>query len=109
LSVVREPISGDFNRDGQVDIADYTVWRDTFGQIGIHPAVDGDGDGIVTYADYTVWQSNFGASGTGATGSIRYDFIPEPTSFGFVILWATWIGAGHLQSLGTHSTSSFRP
>jgi hypothetical protein len=49
---------GDFNGDGVVDIADYTVWADNFGGAG--PAGDGNGDGVVDIADYTVWADNFG-------------------------------------------------
>jgi hypothetical protein len=52
---------GDFNGDGVVDIADYTVWADNFGQAG--PAGDGNGDGVVDIADYTVWADHFGATG----------------------------------------------
>jgi hypothetical protein len=52
---------GDFNGDGVVDIADYTVWADNFGGAG--PAGDGNGDGVVDIADYTVWADNFGSTG----------------------------------------------
>ena len=54
-------LSGDFNFDGAVDAADYTVWR--------------DGLGITfTAGDYSTWTGNFGASqstaiaGTGTFG-----------------------------------------
>lgn len=60
---------GDFNRDGIVDAADYTLWRDTQGQTGIGLAADVTGvnlqgipDGIVDESDYAVWAANFGSS-----------------------------------------------
>jgi hypothetical protein len=53
---------GDYNNDGTVDLADYTVWADHYGQSG--PAVpgDGNGDGVVDLADYTIWADHFGES-----------------------------------------------
>jgi hypothetical protein len=76
-------LPGDFNNDGVVDAADYTVWRDTQGQIGQDLAADFTGsggapDGIVDDLDYQFWVAHFGAtagSGAGATS-----VIPEPSS-----------------------------
>lgn len=52
---------GDYNRDGTVDAADYTVWKDNYGGSG--SGVDGDGnyDETVDAADYTIWKDSFGA------------------------------------------------
>ena len=57
-------LAGDFNRDGIVDAADYTVWRDGLGT-------------VYTQADYTVWKTNFGAcrKRRGAMAA-----VPEPDS-----------------------------
>lgn len=52
---------GDYNEDGVVNAADYTVWRDAEGVIGDHPA-DGDNDGFVNDADYDYWRLNYGAT-----------------------------------------------
>ena len=39
-------LPGDYNVDGTVDAADFTVWRDSFGASGRRQlAADGDGDG----------------------------------------------------------------
>ncbi len=70
---------GDYNHDGRVDSADYTVWRDTLGQSGIGLAADGSGNGTVDDADYTMWQSHFGAS-SGGSGTGSTTAVPEPTS-----------------------------
>ena len=51
---------GDFNRDGVVDAADYTVWRDGLGATR-------------TAADYNLFAAAFGGT-TGAAAS-----VPEPT------------------------------
>ena len=35
-------LDGDYNANGVVDAADYTVWRDSLGQTGMGLAADGD-------------------------------------------------------------------
>lgn len=68
-------LAGDYNRDGVVDAADYTLWRDTLGQAGSAPAADGDGDKVVTLADYDVWRNAYGQSGAAPTTA-----APEPAA-----------------------------
>jgi hypothetical protein len=55
---------GDYNRDGQVDAADYTVWRNTLGAGGLMPyaGADGSGNGMVGPEDYLVWKAHYGQS-----------------------------------------------
>ena len=60
LQVVSVAIPGDYNSNGTVDAADYSVWRDSVGQTGTNLAADGDGNEVVDDEDYTVWKSNFG-------------------------------------------------
>jgi hypothetical protein len=68
---------GDFNIDGNVDGADYTVWRNTSGQTGNGLAADGNGDGVVNRADYNLWKRNYHQSP--ATGSLGpTGTVPEP-------------------------------
>lgn len=76
--------AGDYNADGVVDAADYTVWRDTLNQSGANLAADGDGDELVDADDYTVWKSNFGQSGlAGAVGQSAS--VPEPATVAMVL------------------------
>ncbi len=49
---------GDFNRDGMVDVADYTIWRDSLGSTS-SLAADANRNGIVDASDYDLWGSNF--------------------------------------------------
>ena len=72
-------LQGDYNGDGVVDAADYTVWRNSMGQTGLPPfeGADGDGDGNITAADYTVWKDNFGSMATGVL-SLPATQVPEP-------------------------------
>ena len=60
---------GDYNGNGIVDAADYTVWRDTLGSTTAL-AADGSGNLVVDQADYGVWKTNFGHT-AGGTGSRR--------------------------------------
>ncbi|MCA9260542.1 MAG: hypothetical protein KDA61_15120, partial [Planctomycetales bacterium] len=47
---------GDYNGNGSVDAADYTIWKDSFGQSGQDLAADGNGNGVIDAADYTIWK-----------------------------------------------------
>ncbi len=96
LSIVeRHPC--DFNGDGQIDAADYLVWRKTMGQMVAHGSgADANGDGIIDGADYSLWKAHFGATfGTGAGGGARAtaagQSVPEPTShmlaFASLLCW----------------------
>lgn len=67
-------INGDYNNNGIVDAADYTVWRDNLGRSVTLP--NDTTPGTVTQADYTVWKSNFGAvAGAGSAAT-----VPEPAA-----------------------------
>lgn len=88
LSEVLE--NGDFNGDGTVDLADYTVWRDNLGRTGELLVADGDanGDGVVDTADYGVWKSQFGSMpGAGSAAlAVSSQAVPEPASWIYVLL-----------------------
>jgi hypothetical protein len=76
-------LAGDYNKDGVVDAADYTVWADSMGQTGAGLAADGDGNGVIEQADYDFWKTHFG--NTTASGS-EADQVPEPTTFLLALL-----------------------
>jgi hypothetical protein len=60
-------LAGDYNGDGTVNAADYTVWRD-------------GGSPDDSQAGYNLWRTNFGDSGSGNGAGA----VPEPGS------WALW-------------------
>jgi glycoprotein endo-alpha-1,2-mannosidase len=83
LNILREKtltvIPGDFNGDGNVNAADYVIWRKT----------EGSPEG------YNAWRSNFGAgSGTGATMSLSPSdaSVPEPVSFVLIAVCLSGLG-----------------
>ncbi|MEO0529180.1 MAG: hypothetical protein AAF266_01250 [Planctomycetota bacterium] len=67
-------VQGDYNYDGVVDAADYTVWRDADGTTGIGLAADGDLDGDVDADDHAVWVANYGSNAVVATA------VPVPAA-----------------------------
>lgn len=73
-----EALAGDYNGDGFVNLADYTVWRDALGSTGTGLAADGDGSGTVDAGDYTFWKERFGNSSSG--GGLSAATVPEPAS-----------------------------
>jgi hypothetical protein len=84
---------GDFNADGIVDAADYTVWRDAVGA-NDRPEIDVDNSGLVDAGDYALWRSNFGAtSAAAAIVSIGPQAVPEP---GSLVLLLVGVAIGHL-------------
>ena len=69
VQLVVAGVEGDYNFDGFVDAADYTVWRDNLGT-------------TYTVDDYDVWRDNFGATAVipSALASVSTS-VPEPASF----------------------------
>ncbi|QDU57354.1 Ricin-type beta-trefoil lectin domain protein [Aeoliella mucimassa] len=97
--------SGDFNNDGIVNLADYTLWRDHLGLTGqaLYSPGDANGDGAVDAADYSIWKANFGR--TVSSGGVRIDAlaaVPEPASVSCALL-ALVVAASFGRRLGRGS------
>jgi hypothetical protein len=80
----------DYNHNGDIDAADYVVWRDTLGSTTERVA-DGDGDGTVDEDDYDLWRHHFGAAAGSAAGQAAVNpsllgSIPEPSTFADLVL-----------------------
>jgi beta-glucanase (GH16 family) len=83
---------GDYNHDGMVDAADYTVWRDSIGQSGIGLDADGSGNGTIDQSDFDTWQSQFGMTAGGGAGAGSTATVPEPATVslllaGILVVW----------------------
>jgi hypothetical protein len=80
---------GDYNGDGIVNAADYTVWRNNRGsEVEYHG--DGNDDGRIDGDDYTIWRDGFGlvldgggqGPGPGGAGAA----VPEPAALGLALM-----------------------
>jgi hypothetical protein len=78
------PLPGDFNKDGIVDAADYTVWRD-----GMGTKYNDD--------DYNTWVDHFGETASGGSAAANSPganaAVPEPSSICLLLLAIMPIGA----------------
>jgi uncharacterized protein (TIGR03382 family) len=76
--------TGDYNLNGQVDAADYVVWRKTLNSPAVPQGsgADGNSSGTIDAGDYTYWAERFGnvVPPGGGAGSAA---VPEPAA-------ATW-------------------
>ncbi len=77
-SIAAPTLAGDFNGDGMVDAADYTVWRDNLGA-GTEASLNGNGDGLdgVDAGDYALWVANFGNTSSSSSNAAA---VPEPSA-----------------------------
>jgi hypothetical protein len=77
--------TGDYNADGLVNAADYTIFRDALAKGDL--SADGDGDGKLTTADWEFWTDRYGAkpAAAGVLGA-----VPEP---GTLVLGAMALAA----------------
>jgi hypothetical protein len=82
--IIQPPPVGDYNLNGIDDAADYTIWRDTLGQVGEGLAADGNGDHIIDQLDYNLWALHFGESSGGA-GALGGAAVPEPCSLALAL------------------------
>ena len=74
--VMAQPLlAGDYNGDGVVNAADYTVWRDHLGSSVTLP--NDPTPGMVTQEDYQTWKDNFGNTASMSV-SIQEAAVPEP-------------------------------
>ncbi len=77
-------LPGDFNADGFVDAADYTVWRDNLGSMVLLPNAPQSPE-VVDAEDYETWRAAFGTRlPVAAAGSLTA--VPEPVTL--QILWS---------------------
>ena len=92
-------LTGDYNRNGTVDAADYTVWRDSRGQAGAGLAADGNGDGAVSDSDFNFWKARFGQSS--GVGAVSDTSVPEPSTLLLLLATLPALACARRQSART--------
>jgi FG-GAP-like repeat/ASPIC and UnbV len=107
LHLVEGVLTGDYNHDGIVDAADYTVWRDEFGSTGTGLAADGNNDNTINQLDYDIWKNNFGDTQSGAGSAAQNAPVPEPSTEPLLVVGVT-VAACWYRSKSRRSTTPFR-
>ncbi len=93
--------AGDYNGDGLVSLADYTVWRDTLGSttdLAANGDDTGTSQGVIDDADYAVWNDALGGTAMAMNLSSTTP-IPEPAGH------VAFVAAGVLALLSRCGTS----
>jgi hypothetical protein len=72
-------VPGDYNTNGVVDAADYTVWRNSLSST-VDLQADGDNSGTVDAADFLLWRACFGNSTVGLGNAAEALIVPESAS-----------------------------
>jgi hypothetical protein len=88
-AVDADPLLGDYNDNGFVDAADYTVWRDAVATST--ELINDPTPGTVDESDFEYWRAHFGEAGGVGSGSARHggsasgaspsqNTVPEPNA-----------------------------
>jgi hypothetical protein len=89
FDVVVPVVQGDYNSNGVVDAADYTVWRDRQGMSSL--TNEEVSPNTVDVADYLYWRERFGATTPGGAGALAVAAVPEPAAWA-LLLFGTLAG-----------------
>jgi len=71
-------LDGDYNNDGEINAADYSVWRDAL-TAGSSSLINDPTPGTVDESDFLYWRAHFGETAPFGAGS-GAGTVPEPTS-----------------------------
>jgi hypothetical protein len=95
-------VLGDYNSNGIVDAADYTLWRDKLnGPAGSLANRNPANTGPIGPADYAFWKSRFGATAGSGSGGIALAAasVPEPAVIWLGAVGATIVGGPYRRRL----------
>lgn len=91
-----EPLPGDVNVDGAVDLADFGILKAHFGQAGARAEGDLTGDGRVDISDFGELKNSYGNVGPGPVK----EPVPEPSTLALLAVGALVLGIREARSNG---------
>ena len=85
-------MAGDFDGNGEVNLADFTTFAGTFNAEGQYPQGDMDFNGVIDIHDFVRWRNAFNAPAPAAAAA-----VPEPSSLMLCLsaLIALWCRRRH--------------
>lgn len=96
-------LGGDYNNDGTVNAADYTLWRNHLNENFQLQNEGGITPGIVNQADYDFWKSQFGMHLGSGGGSVQS--VPEPAAWLLSMLALSAVAFRRRQRGSVHEES----
>jgi serralysin len=100
-------LPGDFNHNGEVDAADFAVWRNSVDETGPGLPADANNDSVVDAADHDIWRANFGATAASTT-AVYTSAVPEPATQ-LLALFVGWIVMGMSRNSRKTTPILYRP
>ncbi|MGD9632007.1 MAG: hypothetical protein AB7G28_19585 [Pirellulales bacterium] len=74
--------TGDFNQNGMIDAADYTIWQDSLGSTEDLRA-DANSNSVIDVGDFESWKAGFAAASSSSGGGAAA--VPEPASLAMIL------------------------
>ncbi len=106
LAQTSNPLPGDYNTDGSVNLADYATWRNALGSPTGTLANDPNGSETIGAARYNTWRDYFGMSLSGSTASYTQP-VPEPSA-AWLLAGAAMLMVSRIQPFKRRSKRSYR-
>jgi hypothetical protein len=78
-------VQGDYNGNGTIDAADYTVWRDAL-TAGSSTLLNDPTPGTVDESDFLYWREHFGETMGSGAGVASLASVPEPECLGLLLV-----------------------
>ncbi len=98
IALIDDLVPGDYDGNGIVEPADFGEWKSQFGNtVARYAGADGNGDQRVDLADYTVWRDSLGATGVESPLGQFSSPVPEPGTLVGALVVLVLVARGERQ------------